>query len=146
MANVRAIPEGYTTITPFLNVNGASDAIEFYKKAFSAEERVRMPTPDGKIMHAELKIGNAMLMVSDAMRNPPTASSIHLYVTDADQWWKRATDAGAKVEMPISDMFWGDRYGVLSDKWGNRWAISQHKEDVSPEEMRKRAAEAMKNM
>jgi PhnB protein len=146
MSQVRAIPEGYSTLTLFLNVNGAAEAIEFYKKAFGAEERVRMPTPDGKIMHAELKVGDSMLMVSDTMRNPPTASSIHIYVTDADAWWKRAVGAGAKIEMPITDQFWGDRYGVLSDRWGNRWAISQHKEDVTPEEMRKRAAEAMKNM
>jgi PhnB protein len=146
MANVRAIPEGYSTLTPFLNVDGAAQAIEFYKKAFGAEERVRMPTPEGKIMHAELKVGDSMLMVSDAMRNPATASSLHIYVTDADAWWKRAVDAGAKVEMPIADMFWGDRYGVLSDRWGNRWAIAQHKEDVSPQDMGKRAAEAMKNL
>jgi uncharacterized glyoxalase superfamily protein PhnB len=87
-----------------------------------------------------------MLMVSDAMRNPATASSLHLYVPDADAAWNRAVTAGAKIEMPIADMFWGDRYGVLSDKWGNRWAIAQHKEDVPPQEMGKRAAEAMKNM
>jgi PhnB protein len=146
MAEVKAIPEGYRTVTPFLNVEGASDAIAFYKKAFAAEEKVRMPTPDGKIMHAELDLGDSKLMVSDAMMNAPTKSSIHLYVKDADAAWARATAAGAKVEMPIADMFWGDRYGVLSDKWGNRWAIAQHKEDVPPAEMGKRAAEAMKNM
>jgi PhnB protein len=146
MAEVKAIPEGYRTVTPFLNVDGASDAIAFYKKAFGAEEKVRMPTPDGKIMHAELDIGDSKLMISDAMMNPATTSAIHLYVKDADAAWARATAAGATVVMPIADMFWGDRYGVLGDKWGNRWAIATHKEDVPPAEMGKRAAEAMKNM
>ncbi len=146
MAEVKAIPEGYHTVTPFLNVNGASDAIAFYKKAFGAEEKVRMPTPDGKILHAELDIGDSKLMISDAMMNPATASAIHLYVKDADAAWARATAAGAAVVMPIADMFWGDRYGVLSDKWGNRWAIATHKEDPSPAEMKTRMAEAMKNM
>jgi uncharacterized glyoxalase superfamily protein PhnB len=146
MAEVKAIPDGYRTVTPFLNVDGANEAIAFYKKAFGAEEKFRMPTPDGKIMHAELKIGDSMLMVSDAMMNPATSSSIHLFVADADAAWARATEAGAKVVMPIADMFWGDRYGVLSDKWGNRWAIATHKEDLSDAERGKRAAEAMKNM
>jgi PhnB protein len=146
MADVKAIPEGYRTVTPFLNVDGASDAIAFYKKAFGAEEKVRMPTPDGKILHAELDIGDSKLMISDAMMNPATVSAIHLYVKDADAAWARATAAGAAVVMPIADMFWGDRYGVLSDKWGNRWAIATHKEDVSPAEMKTRMAEAMKNM
>ena len=146
MAQVKAVPEGYHTVTPFLNVEGANEALAFYKKAFGAEERVRMPTPDGKIMHSEIKIGDSIVMVSDAMMNPVTKSSIHLYVPDADVVWNRATDAGAKVEMPIADMFWGDRYGVLSDKWGNRWAVATHKEDVSSEEMKKRSEEAMKNM
>jgi uncharacterized glyoxalase superfamily protein PhnB len=146
MPEVKAIPEGYRSVTPFLNVNGASDLLAFMKKAFGAEERVRMPTPDGKIMHAEIKIGDSMVMVSDAMMNPPTNSSIHLYFNDADAVWKQATAAGAKVELPIADQFWGDRYGVVSDKWGNRWGIATHKEDVSPDEMRTRMAEAMKNM
>ena len=146
MAQVKAVPEGYHTVTPFLNVEGANEALAFYKKAFGAEERVRMPTPDAKIMHSEIKIGDSIVMVSDVMMNAATKSSIHLYVPDADVVWNRATDAGAKVEMPIADMFWGDRYGVLSDKWGNRWAVATHKEDVSSEEMKKRSEEAMKNM
>jgi PhnB protein len=146
MAKVNAVPEGYRTVTPFLNVLGANDALAFYKKAFGAEERLRMPTPDGKIMHSEIKIGDSIVMVSDAMMNPATSSSIHLYVDDADALWSRATAAGAEVVMPIADQFWGDRYGVLKDKWGNRWAVAQHKEDVSPEEMRRRGEEAMKNM
>ena len=146
MANVKAIPDGYSTITPFLNVNGAAEAIEFYKKAFAAVERYRMPGPNNKIIHAEISIGNAIVMVSDAMMGPPTQSSCHIYVDDADALWSRATKAGAEVVMPIDDMFWGDRYGVLADKWGNRWSIASHKEDLSPDEMRKRGEEAMKQM
>jgi len=146
MAEVKAIPDGYRTVTPFLNVDGANDYIAFLKNAFGAEEKVRVPTPDGKIMHAELKLGDSMVMVSDAMMNPATKSSVHLYVQDADAAWARATAAGAQVVMPIADMFWGDRYGVLSDKWGNRWGIATHQEDVPPEEMGRRTVEAMKNM
>jgi PhnB protein len=144
MAKVDPIPEGYTTVTPFLIVKGAAEAIEFYKKAFGAEDRVRMPGPDGTIMHAEMKIGDSFVMIADATMSPPTQSSCHLYVVDADAAWKRALDAGAKVETPIADMFWGDRYGVVSDKWGNRWGIATHKEDVPPQEMQTRMAEAMK--
>jgi len=146
MAQVKSVPEGYHTVTPFLNVDGANEALAFYKKAFGAEERFRMPGPDGKIMHSEIKIGDSLVMVSDAMMNPPTQSSIHLYVPDADAIWARALAAGAKVEQPLVDQFWGDRWGVLSDKWGNRWGVATHKEDVSPEEMQKRGEEAMKNM
>jgi uncharacterized glyoxalase superfamily protein PhnB len=147
MAQVKPIPDGYSTVTPLLNIKGAAEAIEFYKKAFGAEERGgRMMGPNNAIMHAEIKIGNSLIMVGDVIMNPPTQSSIHLYVDDADAWWKRATAAGAQIAMPIGDMFWGDRYGVLTDKWGNRWAIGTHKEDVQPAEMQKRAAEAMKQM
>ena len=146
MAKVRTIPEGYHTVTPFLSVNGASDAIDFYKKAFGAEERARMPGPGGKIMHGEIKIGDSVVMVADAMMGPPTAASIHLYVDDVDATWTRAVAAGAGVVMPLADQFWGDRYGVLSDKWGNRWSMATHKEDLSPEEMGKRSEEAMKQM
>jgi len=146
MANCKAVPEGYTTVTPFLSVNGAADAIEFYKKAFDASERARMPGPDNKLMHAEIVIGNAIVMIADAMMGPPTQASIHLYVEDADALWAKATQAGATVVMPIADMFWGDRYGVVADKWGNRWSIATHKEDLAPSEMQKRAAEAMRQM
>ena len=147
MAQVKAIPDGYSTVTQFLNVKGAADAIEFYKKAFGAEERrPRMATPDGTVMHCELKIGNSILMIADAIQNPPTQSSTHLYVEDADAWWKRATAAGCQIAMPIADQFWGDRYGILTDKFGNRWGIATHKEDVPPAEMAKRAAEEMKKM
>ncbi len=146
MTTCKAIPEGYTTVTPFLSVNGAANAIEFYKKAFDAKERARMPGPGGKIMHAEILIGGSIVMIADAMMGPPTQASIHLYVEDADALWSRATQAGAQIVMPIADMFWGDRYGVIADKWGNRWSIATHKEDFSPDEMKRRADEAMKLM
>jgi PhnB protein len=143
MGQVKPIPDGYTTVTQFLNIKGAAEAIEFYKKALGAEERGRMAGPDGLVMHAELKIGNSFL-IADAIQNSPTLSSTHLYVEDANAWWKRAIDAGMQIAMPIDDMFWGDRYGILVDKWGNRWGIATHIEDVPREDMAKRAADAMK--
>jgi PhnB protein len=142
----KPIPEGYHTVTPFLNVKGAAEAIAFYAQAFGAKERFRMPGPNNLIMHCELQIGDSVLMISDAMTQAPTQSSTHLFVEDADACFKRATLAGAKVEMPLQDMFWGDRYGVVSDRWGNRWSIATHKEDVAPAEIERRAAEAMKQM
>jgi PhnB protein len=146
MAKVNAVPAGFHTVTPFLNVKGAAEAIAFYKKAFGAEERSRMPGPNNMIMHAEIKIGDSIVMISDAMQMPPTQSSLHLYVDDCDAVWQRATAAGCKVEMPLDNMFWGDRYGVVTDGWGNRWAISSHKEDVPASEMPKRMEEAMKTI
>jgi PhnB protein len=146
MAQVKAVPDGYGTVTPFLNIEGASEAIDFYKKAFGAEERNRAPGPNNTIMHAEIKIGNTIVMLSDAMMVPATRSGLHLYVEDVDTWWRRATAAGAEVVIPLQDQFWGDRYGVVSDKWGNRWSLASHKEDVPPAEMQKRAAEAMRQM
>jgi uncharacterized glyoxalase superfamily protein PhnB len=146
MPNVKAVPDGYGTVTPQLNVKGAAEAIDFYKKAFGAEEKTRVPGPNGAIMHAEIKIGGSVMMLTDAMRNPPTQSNHHLYVEDVDSWWKRATSAGAEVVTPLQDMFWGDRYGVVADKWGNHWAIATHKEDLSRAEIEKRMADAMKKM
>ncbi len=142
----KSIPEGYTAVTPFLIIDGAADAIEFYKMAFDARERGRVPGPDGKLMHAEISIGGAIIMLSDPMMGAPTQSNIHLYVQDADALWARATRAGAQVVMPIGDMFWGDRYGVVADRWGNRWSIATHKEDMTPEEMQKRQQQAIKQM
>jgi PhnB protein len=138
--NVRAVPEGYGTVTPFLNIKGASEAIELYKKAFGVEERFKMMGPSNTIMHCELQLGTSKIMVSEAMMQPPTQSSLHLYVDDCDAMWARATGAGLKVEMPMANMFWGDRYGVLSDRHGNRWAIATHVEDISEDEMKRRAA------
>lgn len=146
MTKAKAVPEGFGTVTPFLNVKGAGDAIEFYKKAFGVEERSRLKMPDGTVAHAELQLGSSKIMMAEASRDAPTKASLHLYVEDCDALWARATAAGCKIEMPISDMFWGDRYGVLSDPYGNRWAIATHKEDMSSEEMQKRGIEAMKTM
>jgi uncharacterized glyoxalase superfamily protein PhnB len=146
MAQVKAVPDGYHTVTAFLNVDGARDAIAFYKQAFGAEERAMMPTPDGKVMHSEIKIGDSIVMISDAMMMPATRSALHLYVQDADAVWVKAVAAGCQVIIPLDDQFWGDRYGVLSDKWGNRWSIASHKEDVSVDEMGRRAVDAMKQM
>jgi len=148
----KPIPDGFHTLTPHLVVKGASRAIDFYKKAFAAEEIRRMPSPDGNsIMHAELKIGNSRLMLVDEFpemnaRGPEsiggTPVTIHMFVEDADAVFNRALDAGAEVRMPLADMFWGDRYGVLADPFGHLWSVATHKEDLTPEEIRKRMQEA----
>ena len=143
---VKAIPDGYYSLTPYLVCKDAAKAIEFYTRAFGAMESARMPGPGGRIMHAEVKIGNSMLMLSD--ENPergavaPSGSgrsmSLMFYTEDVDAVFKRAVDHGAtSVENP-TDMFWGDRMGNLIDPFGHQWAIATHKEDVSPEEMQKR--------
>ena len=147
---VKAIPEGYYSLTPYLVISGAADAIEFYKKAFGAEEIVRMPGPGGRIMHAEVKIGNSVLMLSD--ENPErghmspksrggATGSVMLYTDDVDAVFNKAVAAGARADMPPTDMFWGDRMGNLTDPFGHTWAIATHKEDVSPEEMGRRMKE-----
>ena len=147
--SVKAIPDGYYSLTPYLVCKGAAKAIEFYAKAFGAQETVRMPGPDGSIMHAEVKIGNSMLMLSDENKergqlSPESiggsACSIMFYADDVDQVFNRAVAAGAKAEMPPADMFWGDRMGNIVDPFGHKWAIATHKEDVSPAEMEKRMA------
>ena len=147
-SKTKPIPDGFNTLTPHLVVKEASKAIDFYKKAFGAEEIRRMPGPDGEsIMHAELKIGNSRLMLVDEFpemdaRGPGsiggTPVTIHMYVEDADSAFNRAVSAGAQVRMPLADMFWGDRYGVLADPFGHSWSIATHKEDLTPEEIRKR--------
>ena len=146
---VKAIPDGYYSLTPYLVIKGAAEAIEFYKKAFGAVETVRMPGPGGRIMHAEVKIGNTMLMLSDenaerGYLSPTTrggaTSSVMLYTDDVDATFKKALAAGAKQQTAPEDMFWGDRMGNLTDPFGHNWAIATHKEDVSPEEMQKRMA------
>jgi PhnB protein len=147
-ASVKPVPEGFHTATPTLIVRNAAEAIEFYKSVFDAEERMRMPSPDGKIMHAELKIGDSIIFLSDEFPNmggksPQTlgghSGGVYLYVPDVDDVFQRALDAGAKTAMPVSDMFWGDRYGTLIDPFGHSWGVSTHVEDVSEEEMGKRA-------
>ena len=144
---VNAIPDGYTSLTPYLVCKGAAKAIDFYTKVFGAQEMLRMPGPDGQIMHAEVKIGNAILMLADENKerghlSPVTlggsGSSVMLYTNDVDAVFSRAVAAGAKAEMPPADMFWGDRMGNLVDPFGHKWAVATHKEYVSPEEMEMR--------
>ncbi len=145
MAQVKAVPEGYRTVTPFLRVNGAREAIAFYKQAFGAEERSIAPGPDGKVMHGEIKIGDSIVMIADAMMGPPTQAALHLYVQDVDALWAKALAAGCQVLMPLGDQFWGDRYGAVSDKWGNHWSMATHTEDLTPDQMKRRMDEAFKN-
>jgi PhnB protein len=144
MANVKPIPEGYHSVTPLLCLKDADQAIEFYKKAFGAEESFRMPTPDGKVAHAEIRIGDSTVMVTEAMQEPPTSSSMYLYVPNADAVYERAVSAGATPVMAVAGMFWGDRFGRVTDPFGVRWGIATHTEDLSPQEINKRAAEAFK--
>jgi PhnB protein len=152
----KPIPDGYHTVTPHITVNGAEKALEFYKRAFGAQEIVRMPGPGGKgIMHAEIKIGNSIIMLNDELhgmgeRSPQSlgghTGSIYLYVEDVDAVYAKAVAAGAMGRVPVSDMFWGDRTGRIVDPFGHEWAISTHKEDVSTEEIRKRAEAFMAKM
>ncbi len=151
---VKPIPKGYHTVTPYLTVRDAAQAIDFYKRVFTAKELTRMPGPDGKnIVHAELRIGDSVVMLSDELpgmstcRAPTslggTTVSLFLYVPNVDATFKRAVDAGCKVLRPLADMFWGDRYGQLEDPFGNQWGLATHKEDVTPKEMKRRAQAAM---
>ena len=152
-SNVQKIPAGYHTATPYLVVSDAARAIDFYKQAFGATELARMPGPPGKIAHAEIKIGDSMIMLSDELmgnRSPQSLGgspvSIFLYVEDVDSLFDQATKAGAKSDMPPADMFWGDRFGKLTDPFGHQWAVATHVEDVTPEEMQKRSQAAMAQM
>jgi PhnB protein len=144
MPKVNFVPAGYRTVTPSLILEDAHRAVEFYKQAFGAEERFRMPTPDGKIAHAELQIGDSIVMLSEAMREPVTSASLYLYVPNVDAVVQRAIAAGAQATMPVADMFWGDRFGSVSDPFGVRWGIATHIEDVAPDELGKRAAQVFK--
>ena len=150
---VQAIPEGMHTITPHLICKGAADAITFYTKAFNAVELGRMPGPDGKLIHAMLRIGDSPLMLVDEFpewgsKSPATLGgtpvAIHLYVADADAAFAQAVAAGATVRMPLADMFWGDRYGVVIDPFGHQWSIATHIKDMSPQEMAEAGAAAMR--
>jgi PhnB protein len=141
---VSPIPQGYHTITPTLTVSDAGKALEFYPRAFGAEETLRMPGPGGKIMHAELRFGDSVFMLSEEFpemgnKSPETlggtSSSLYVYVPDVDAAWKRAVDAGAKPSFPPQDMFWGDRMGKLEDPFGHVWTLAQHVADPTPEEM-----------
>jgi PhnB protein len=150
---VKPIPEGYHTVTPYLYIKGTAKALEFYKKAFGAVELFRMAGPDGRIGHAEIKIGDSMIMMADehpemGVKGPEayggTTVGICLYVEDVDTVYKRAIAAGGKEVRPLTDQFYGDRSGTLNDPFGHTWTISTHKEDVPNEEMEKRAQEWMK--
>ena len=150
---VKPIPDGFRSLTPYLRCRNVAAAIEFYKAAFGAEERFRLPAPDGSIMHAEIQIGDSIVMLGEECKdwNMPsplslggTGSGLHIYVADVDQAWDRAVKAGAKVTMPLMNAFWGDRYGKLVDPFGHEWSLATHVEDVPPEDLPRRAAEAMK--
>ena len=150
---VKPSPEGYQTVTPYLVIQGAGAAIDYYKKVFGATERMRMPAPGGMIGHAEIQVGGSVIMLADefpqmGFRGPKsvggTPVSLMLYVPNVDEVFKRALDAGAKELRPVADQFYGDRLGTLEDPFGHVWSIGTHVEDVSPDEMRRRSAEMMK--
>src|SRR5208337_666869 len=151
MSNVRPTPEGYHSVTPYLFIKGAASAIEFYKNVFGATELMRMPGPNGQIMHAELRIGDSIVMLSD--ENPQmgalspqsiggTASGLNVYIANVDGVTQKAIDAGAKLVRPVKDQFYGDRSGTIIDPFGHMWSVATHVEDVPPEEMRKRMSQA----
>ncbi|MFD4839280.1 VOC family protein [Achromobacter sp. NPDC058515] len=149
-AATKPIPEGMHTLTPHIVCEGASDAIAFYKNAFNAEELARLPGPNGKIMHAAIRIGDSVLMLMDdfpewgslgakALKGTPV--TLHLYLDDVDAAMQQAVSAGAQVTMPAADMFWGDRYGQVVDPFGHRWSIATHKQDLTPEEIQQNMAQ-----
>ncbi len=151
----KAIPEGYHSITPYMTVRDAAKAIEFYKQAFGAVEKGVSKGPDGKIMHAELRIGDSIFMLADefpefnCLSPQSTGGSgmgLHIYTEDVDSAFDRAVKAGATVEMPVGDMFWGDRYGKLADPFGHKWSIATHKRDMTPAEIDEEMHEFMKQM
>ncbi|MDB4937341.1 MAG: Glyoxalase/bleomycin resistance protein/dioxygenase [Labilithrix sp.] len=155
MAIVKPIPEGYATCTPYIYVRGGDAAIEFYKKAFGATERFRMPMPGGRLGHAEIQLGNSIVMMADEMpemgvKAPPTLGgspvSFLLYVEDVDKAFARAVGAGAKSVQPVENKFYGDRMGTVEDPFGHKWSLATHVEDVSPEEMNKRMEKEMAKM
>jgi PhnB protein len=142
---VKPIPDGYHTVTPYLIVEGASSLIEFLKKAFDAQETERVVQPDGSIMHAEVTIGDSVVMLSDAMGEwKPMPTSIYLYVNDADATYQRALQAGGTSVMEPANLFYGDRHGSVRDPAGNYWSVATHIEDVPREELAKRAEDFMK--
>ena len=152
---VKPIPEGYHTLAPYLAVDNAAQAIDYYKNAFGAEERVRMEAPGGAIGHAELEIGDSVVMLSDpfpqASTKPPqelggSSAAVFMYVEDVDAVVKQAVDAGATVLMEVADQFWGDRFGTVQDPFGHTWSIATHVEDVAPEEIAERGKAAMADM
>ena len=150
----KPIPDGYRTATPYLIIKGAAEAIEFYKRAFGAAELLRMADPQGRVGHAEIKIGDSVIMLADehpamGYRGPRSLGgssvSILLYLEDVDAVFERALEAGAKAQRPVANQFYGDRTGTLEDPFGQVWTVATHVEDVPPEEMRRRAEAAMKS-
>ncbi len=148
---VRAIPEGYHSISPSLTCKNAASAIDFYKSVFGATEIMRMPGPEGKIMHAELKIGDSIIFINDEFPGMAAAPApgvtpstyLFLYTEDVDSVYNRAVSMGSKVMMPLDNMFWGDRYGKVMDPFGHQWGVAQHVEDVAPDDMKRRQDAAM---
>lgn len=153
---VSPIPAGYHTVTPYLTVNDGARALDFYGRAFGARETVRMPGPGGKVMHAEFRIGDSLVMLSDEFPGTSTSKapttlggttgSLFLYVKDVDSAFRKAVDAGCTSLMPPTDMFWGDRFGKLRDPFGNEWSMATHTEDVPPKQMAERAKAARAQM
>lgn len=152
MADVKPIPDGFPRVTPYLCVDGASAAIDFYRDVLGATERVRMPAPDGRIGHAELELGDSLIMLSDenpdwGTRGPKAFGgspvTVSVYVEDVDAAFERAISGGATVVQPVTDQFYGDRSGLFEDPFGHRWSIATHIEDVPPDEMAARAAKLM---
>jgi PhnB protein len=155
LMSVKPIPDGYHSLTPFLTVRDAARAIEFYKEAFGAKERGVMKSPDGKVMHAELMIGDSIIMLSDEFPDfgclspqsiGGSAVGLHIYLDGVDAAFERAVKAGAQIEMPVMDQFWGDRYGKLKDPFGHKWSIGTHIKDMSPAEMKEPMDCAMAKM
>jgi len=152
---VKAVPAGFHTLTPHLTVRDADQALEFYKNALGAEILNVARMPDGKVMHAALRIGDSMLMLNEEMpefgalsplSNGGAGVTIHIYTENVDDAFNRAVNAGAKVAMPLMDQFWGDRYGLVTDPFGHKWSLATHVKDLSPEEMQRAQDEAMANM
>ncbi|MFN2383199.1 MAG: VOC family protein [Gemmatimonadota bacterium] len=149
------IPKGFHTVTPYLTIRDASAAIAFYQRAFGAEEEFRHAGPDGRLIHARIRIGDSLVMLSEEFlewgAKSPLAFdgspvTLHIYSEDVDAAWERAVTAGATITMPLDNQFWGDRYGQVKDPYGHNWSLAQHLEDLSPEETNRRAAEAFSQM
>jgi len=148
---VNPIPEGFNSVTPHIVVKGAKAAMDFYKKAFGAEEVMCIPAPDGSVMHAEIQLGNSRVMIAEenpqmGCQSPKSLGgspiTVHLYVNDVDSVVNQAVKAGATPVMPITDMFWGDRYGMVTDPFGHKWSVATHTEDLTPEQIGERMAKA----
>jgi uncharacterized glyoxalase superfamily protein PhnB len=151
----KAVPPGFHTLTPHLTVRNAKEALEFYKRAFGAEVGNVAYMPNGKVMHASLRIGDSQLMLNDEMPEFGALSplslggspvTVHVYIDNVDEAFNRAVSAGAKVSMPLMDQFWGDRYGVVTDPYGQKWSLASHVKDMSPEEMERGMKEAIAKM